>query len=204
MVLLLTLADEATPTRAWPRANGAFAFYGVPEGVHNLEVSAPGLLYPQVRGWWTGWRCVAWRNDPTAPDPPVPSRLAPPSPFLPSLPKVRLAVGPGGAVRATFADDPAKPLPVPLALRPLSRLAYFDARAGFDPVAFLKTPCGILALFVAFAVFALPHMKIDPEEYEELLGGGRGRPDAAGAPGGGEWRWWDAPAQAGVRVWAAL
>ena len=131
---------------------------------------------------------MAWRNDPTAPDPPVPSRLAPPSPFLPSLPKVRLAVGPGGAVRATFADDPAKPLPVPLALRPLSRLAYFDARAGFDPVAFLKTPYGILALFVAFAVFALPHMKIDPEDYEELRGAGRGWSGVRGgleARGGG-------------------
>lgn len=34
---------------AWPRADGAFTFHGVPEGVHLLDVNAIGLLYPQIR-----------------------------------------------------------------------------------------------------------------------------------------------------------
>ncbi len=97
--------------------------------------------------------------------------------------------GGGGTVTAPrdpTATSTAVPLPlermktkgktsVPLlVLRPTARTTFFETPQPFNLVAFLKTPYGMLIGFVAFAVFALPRMKIDPEEYEELLGGGGG------------------------------
>lgn len=75
--------------------------------------------------------------------------------------------------KKTGAGDTTETLPV-LVLRPTARATFFEAPQPFNLVAFLKTPYGMLIGFVAFAVFALPRMKIDPDEYEELLGGGGG------------------------------
>ena len=101
-------------------------------------------------------------------------------------------------IEAAYADAPARLLPTePLALRPAARTSPFDMRATFDPVAFAKTPYGMLLLFVAFAVLVLPRLRIDPDEYEELLaeqaarrsqrdrrveGGGDGETSGASSP----------------------
>jgi hypothetical protein len=56
-------------------------------------------------------------------------------------------------------------------------------------MAFLRTPFGMLIAFVAFAVFALPRMKIDPDVLEELMAsrrGGRRRRRARPARAGGQ------------------
>ena len=70
-------------------------------------------------------------------------------------------------------DQEGETVPL-LVLRPTARATYFEVPQPFNVVAFLKTPYGMLIGFVIFAVVALPRMKIDPEEYEELLGGGGG------------------------------
>ena len=51
-----------------------------------------------------------------------------------------------------------------LVIRPSARATYFETPQPFNVVAFLKTPYGMLIGFVIFAVFALPRMKIDPDE----------------------------------------
>jgi hypothetical protein len=79
--------------------------------------------------------------------------------------------------------ETAAAAPSLLVLRPTARATYFETPQPFNVVAFLKTPYGMLIGFVAFAVFALPRMKIDPEEYEELLGGGGAGGGAGGANG---------------------
>ena len=92
-------------------------------------------------------------------------------------------------LEAAYADAPARLVPTtPLTLRPAARTSPFDARATFDPVAFAKTPYGLLLIFVAFAVFALPRLRIDPDEYEELMAEQRERRAGrvAGGGGGGE------------------
>ena len=108
------------------------------------------------------------------------------------LADVAAAVGPGSGGAVTAPRDPtatstAVPLPLEktrgragdegaslLVLRPSARATFFETPQPFNLVAFLKTPYGMLIGFVIFAMFALPRMKIDPEEYEELLGGGGG------------------------------
>jgi hypothetical protein len=79
--------------------------------------------------------------------------------------------------------ETAAAAPSLLVLRPTARATYFETPQPFNVVAFIKTPYGMLIGFVAFAVFALPRMKIDPEEYEELLGGGGAGGGAGGANG---------------------
>ena len=96
----------------------------------------------------------------TAPRDPTATSTAVPLP----LERVTRKTGGGGA---------SETVPL-LVLRPTARATYFETPQPFNVVAFLKTPYGMLIGFVAFAVFALPRMKIDPEEYEELLGGGGG------------------------------
>ena len=94
--------------------------------------------------------------------------------------------GGDGALSAAYADAPTRLLPTaPLALRPAARTSPFDTRATFDPVSFAKTPYGLLLIFVAFAVFALPRLRIDPEEYEELLAEQKARRERRGVEGGG-------------------
>ena len=53
------------------------------------------------------------------------------------------------------------------------------------PVAFAKTPYGLLLLFVAFAVLVLPRRRIDPEEYEELSAKQAARRERREGGGGG-------------------
>lgn len=95
-------------------------------------------------------------------------------------PQVRLEVDgtyPGGAL-VTFAENRGKVLPPPLVLKPTSLAQYFEKRAPFDLVSFIKTPYGLMAAFGIFAVVVLPRLKVDPEELKEakesLMGGPSG------------------------------
>lgn len=59
-------------------------------------------------------------------------------------------------------------------------------RQGFNLWAFLKTPYGMMAAFMLFSIFIMPRLKIDPEEYKEMMGqrdGGDDAPPAIAAAG---------------------
>ncbi|KAI3424894.1 hypothetical protein D9Q98_008278 [Chlorella vulgaris] len=89
-------------------------------------------------------------------------------------PTIRVDVGAArkGKVSSTVADVPGAPaLTYPLLLRPLTRLEYFEKRQGFNLWAFIKTPYGLMGCFMVFSMFILPRLKIDPEEYKEMVGG---------------------------------
>lgn len=187
---------------------GLFAFHGVPRGrAYSLDVSSPALVFPRVLvevlesekeeeeggGKTATAPFRAWLVAPLA-------DVAAAVGGGGGAAGGGIAGGGGGAVvtapRDPTATSTAVPLPlesftrkttgagetetVPLlVLRPTARATFFEAPQPFNLVAFLKTPYGMLIGFVAFAVFALPRMKIDPEEYEELLGGGGGGGSAA-------------------------
>ena len=206
--LRLTPLDSSDGTAfltTWPRVSdgGLFAFHGVPRGrAYSLDVSSPALVFPRVLVEVKSEEEEEKGGDSSNNSAPYRAWLVAP------LADVAAAVGGGpgsaggivGGGVVTAPRDPtatstAVPLPLErvtrktdsggasetlslIVLRPTARATYFETPQPFNVVAFLKTPYGMLIGFVAFAVFALPRMKIDPEEYEELLGGG-------GAAGGG-------------------
>ncbi|KAL4439417.1 hypothetical protein ABPG77_008746 [Micractinium sp. CCAP 211/92] len=104
-------------------------------------------------------------------------------------PTVRLdvAVTRKGKVAAVAADASGAPaLPYPLLLRPYSRIEYFEKRQPFSLWAFLKTPYGMMAAFMVFSVFIMPKLKVDPEEYKEMMADReRERSGNSGGNGGG-------------------
>ncbi|KAL4437231.1 hypothetical protein ABPG75_004370 [Micractinium tetrahymenae] len=105
-------------------------------------------------------------------------------------PTVRLDVGTArkGKVAAVAADATGMPaLPYPLLLRPYSRIEYFEKRQPFSLWAFLKTPYGMMAGFMLFSVFIMPKLKVDPEEYREMMAD-RERERSGGSGGGGQKR----------------
>jgi hypothetical protein len=175
ITLTLTPHGSGTPRTARPRASdGTFFFPSLPAGSHLLTVDAPGLAYPPL---WV-WVREAGADGAGGGD--------------------EGAGGGGGGspaaltVEAAAADAPTRLLPTsPLVVRPAARASPFDERARFDPVAFLKTPYGLMVLFVAFAVLVLPRLRIDPEEYEELMAeareqrAARERERVGGGGGGG-------------------
>ncbi|CAL5228613.1 g11776 [Coccomyxa viridis] len=113
----------------WTRGDGRFKIPNVPVGSHLLELSALGLLYPELR----------------------------------------VDVSADGKVLATLADNELQRLPEPLIIRPAGRAEYFEKRTPFNVISFIKTPYGLMIMFGIFAVFVLPKMKVDPEEYKELV-----------------------------------
>lgn len=118
----------------WTRGDGRFKIPKVPVGSHLLEVSAIGLLYPELR----------------------------------------VDVSADGKVLATLADNELQRLPEPLIIRPAGRAEYFEKQTPFNIISFLKTPYGLMIMFGVFAVFVLPKMKVDPEEYKELVDSAKG------------------------------
>ena len=45
-------------------------------------------------------------------------------------------------------------------------------RQPFNPIAFLKTPYGMMGAFMLFSIFIMPKLKVDPEEYKVGAGAG--------------------------------
>jgi hypothetical protein len=158
-VTLTPHGSSSTPRTTIPAAqDGSFTFAGLPAGSHLLEVTAPGLAYHSVWVWVRNGGAGGGDGEHASPL----------------------------TLEAAFADAPTRLLPTsPLTLRPAARTSPFDARGTFDPVAFAKTPYGLLLLFVAFAVFALPRLRIDPDEYDELMAEQRGRRGGGAAQVGG-------------------
>ena len=166
--MTLTPHGSGRPRTAHPRlSDGGFTFPSLPSGSHLLTVDAPGLAYPPV---WVWVRPVAEVGGGVGDGQDQPADDAP------------------LVVEAALADEPARFLAVSpaLALRPSARSSPFDERGRFDPVAFLKTPYGLLLAFVAFAVFALPRLRIDPDEYEELMAEAQEQRATRGQGGGGD------------------
>lgn len=99
------------------------------------------------------------------------------------FPRLALATGGDAIERAWYADAPdAGLLPTaPLTLRAVGKAAHFHEAPPFNLLAFLQTPYGMLLAFAAFAVFALPRMKLDPDELEELMSQARGGGGGDGA-----------------------
>ncbi|PSC68596.1 sister chromatid cohesion DCC1 [Micractinium conductrix] len=88
------------------------------------------------------------------------------------FPGVRLDVGAArkGKVTAALFELPGAPeISHPLLLQPMARMEYFEQRQGFNVMGFIKTPYGIMAGFMLFSMFIMPKLKVDPEEYKEMM-----------------------------------
>ncbi|KAL3160314.1 hypothetical protein ABBQ38_009704 [Trebouxia sp. C0009 RCD-2024] len=87
------------------------------------------------------------------------------------FPQVRLDVDGGtGSVAAAYANNPMQGLPSPLIIRPLARAEYFERRPPFNLASIIMSPYGLMIGFMVFALFIMPMLKVDPEEYKELMG----------------------------------
>lgn len=88
-----------------------------------------------------------------------------------TYPQLRLDVSAqgGGRVLATLADNDLQRLPDPLIIRPVAVAEYFERQVPFNVIGFLKTPYGLMIIFALLAVFVLPQLKVDPEEYQEMM-----------------------------------
>jgi hypothetical protein len=64
--------------------------------------------------------------------------------------------------RTSTSVRPPSPWPPPF--------VTLQKRQGFNLWAFLKTPYGMMAAFMLFSIFIMPRLKIDPEEYKEIMG----------------------------------
>lgn len=59
-------------------------------------------------------------------------------------------------------------LPYPLRIGPVSSIAYYEKRQGFNILSWLKTPYGMLLGFMVFALLIMPLLKVDQEEYRQM------------------------------------
>lgn len=84
------------------------------------------------------------------------------------MPSVRVDVKHDGAVQATYTEAPSQTLPVPIHIRAVP-VEYFDKVVPFNIMAFLKSPMGLMAAFMLFAIVIMPYLKVDPEEMKAML-----------------------------------
>jgi hypothetical protein len=59
-------------------------------------------------------------------------------------------------------------LPYPLRIGPVSPIVYYEQRQGFNILAWLKTPYGMLLGFMVFTLLIMPLLKVDQEEYRQM------------------------------------
>ena len=57
----------------------------------------------------------------------------------------------------------------PIKIFPLGKLSYFEQRQAFNILAWLKTPYGIMIGFVILAMVVMPFLKIDQQEYQQIM-----------------------------------
>lgn len=60
-------------------------------------------------------------------------------------------------------------MPYPLRLRPSSGISYFEQKKSFNIIAWLKTPYGLMIGFMVISLVVMPMLKVDPEEYQQML-----------------------------------
>jgi len=77
----------------------------------------------------------------------------------------------GDTIQISSPDVPnaGKDLPYPLRIPVLSTVQYFEQRQGFNAMSFLKTPYGLMMAFMVFSLILMPMLKVDPEEYQEMM-----------------------------------
>jgi Protein of unknown function (DUF2012) len=77
----------------------------------------------------------------------------------------------GSSIQISSPDVPnaGKDLPYPLRIPALSMVQYFEQRQGFNVMSFLKTPYGMMMAFMVFTLLIMPMLKVDPEEYQEMV-----------------------------------
>ena len=59
-----------------------------------------------------------------------------------------------------------------------------QVRQGFNVIGFIKTPYGLMIAFMVFSMYIMPKLKVDPEEYKDLVGGAGGCRAGGGCRGG--------------------
>ena len=73
-------------------------------------------------------------------------------------------------VLASSPDVPnANDVPYPLRIPAINALDYFDPRQSFNIVGYLKTPYGAMIAFMLGSMVIMPMLKVDPEEYKEMV-----------------------------------
>jgi hypothetical protein len=77
----------------------------------------------------------------------------------------------GTGIQISSPDVPnaGKELPYPLRIPAMSMVQYFEQRQGFNIMAFIKTPYGMMMAFMVFSLVVMPMLKVDPEEYQEMI-----------------------------------
>jgi hypothetical protein len=76
----------------------------------------------------------------------------------------------GFDIQVSSPDVPSagKDLPYPLRIPVLGMVQYFEQRQGFNIMAFIKTPYGMMMAFMVFSLVVMPMLKVDPEEYSQM------------------------------------
>ena len=76
----------------------------------------------------------------------------------------------GSVVKASVSDISGNPsIEYPLKLPPVKPIEYFEKRQGFNIWRWLKTPYGIMIAVGVGSMVLLPMLKIDPEEYQQMV-----------------------------------
>jgi hypothetical protein len=145
------------------------------------------------RDGWFAFADVPLLPPPTTPPPSSSSSSA--ADYLLSVshpdylyPDVALQVSAKGVTRAMFAQNraaiPAHPY---LVVPPVSALQYYEQRRPVDVMGMVKSPYGLMVVFMLFSIFVMPMLKVDPEEYREAMDSltGRGSGSGEGGAGGG-------------------
>ncbi|CAD7701178.1 unnamed protein product [Ostreobium quekettii] len=87
--------------------------------------------------------------------------------FFPQV-KVDVSVRSGtGNIRAEYADRRSK-LAVPLVL-PGNPVSYYDQRKPFNAWSLVKSPYGIMIGVMLVGIFIFPMLKVDPEDYKQMM-----------------------------------
>jgi len=87
------------------------------------------------------------------------------------FPQVRIDVdGSTGRVAGSYANNPLQGLPSPLTIRPVAKAEYYEKRPPFNLQSMIMSPYGLMIGFMIFALFIMPMLKVDPNEYKEFMG----------------------------------
>lgn len=57
----------------------------------------------------------------------------------------------------------------PLRMAPVAKVTYYEQRQGFNILSFLKTPYGMMIGFMVFSMVIMPYLKVDQEEYKQMV-----------------------------------
>ena len=76
----------------------------------------------------------------------------------------------GARVRFSLADDPARPMRMPVVLAPMSRVTYAEPQSGWSLRSFISNPFYLMMGVMALMMFAMPKMmeNMDPEELKAM------------------------------------